>query len=256
MLGLPEALREQYMQLRSRNPAFSLRAYARRLQVNSGVLSAVMNGTRPVTQKFIKQIVPRMGLPPELEKQVQGDFRLKHLSKAEARESKAILLLRNDEFSLISNPVHFSILSLFELQDFSGSPAWMAKRLNISVKETNAALARLARLKLVQKSKSGWTATGRTLRTTEGISSMAIKRFHEQRLDEAKTAVYEVDVADRDYLCSTVAINKRKLPLARKLVREFLEKLEDVLGEDPKDEVYRIGLEIFPVTDLKKGSTK
>lgn len=254
MVALPEALREQYMQLRSRNPAFSLRAYARRLQVNSGVLSSVMNGRRPVTKKFLEQIVPRMGLPPEKEKEVQGDFRLKHLSKAEARKSKEILLLRNDEFSLISDPLHFTILSLFELAGFLGRPAWMAKRLKRPLKEIKAALERLERLKLVRKTKSGWAATGQALRTSEGISDMAIKRFHEQRLEEAKSALYEVDVADRDFLCSTVAINKKKLPLARKLVREFLEKLEDVLGDDSKDEVYRIGLEIFPVTDLKKGS--
>jgi uncharacterized protein (TIGR02147 family) len=253
MVGLQEALREQYLELRARNPKFSLRAYARRLKVNSGVLSAVMNGSRPVTPKFLNQIIPRMGLPPEKECQVQGDFKLKHLSRAEVSANKAIMLLRADEFNLISDPLHFSILSLFELQDFEPKAEWMSKRLKAPLREVRAALERLQRLELVRKQKGGWQTTGKVLRTSEGISDMAIKRFHEQRLEEAKAALFEIDVHDRDYLCSTVAINRRKIPLARKLVREFLEKLEEVLGEDPKDEVYRVGIEIFPVSGLKRG---
>jgi len=254
-LNVQEALREQFADLRSRNPAFSLRAYARRLGLNSGVLSAVMRGDRQVSSAWAQKIVPRMKLPAGQEKAIYQGLRAHELLKGgrRAAELPQVLRLKSDEFRLIAESLHFALLALFDLDNFKSDSKWMAQQLGVSPQSIRQALGRLQRLGLVAQDKrtKRWKTTGARLRTSDGVSDLAIRHFHVESLELAKKAIYEQDTSERDLLCTTVAINRDKLPLARQMIREFVTRLEAALTEAPRENVYRMAIQLFP---LSRGS--
>jgi uncharacterized protein (TIGR02147 family) len=249
-LALQQAMLEQFQKMRSKNPAFSLRAYAQRLDMNSGALSAIMNGRRNVSVRYVRKLVQRMALAPEEAAKINELLEFGELLKVPTPQSRTALQLKSDQFHMISDGLHYSLLCLFETSDFRSDVTWMAKRLEVTPAQVRQALGRLLRLKLVAKLGARWSLTGAKLTTSDGIPDPAIRNFHEERLSEAKNKLLTVPVTERDFVASTMAIQRSQLPLARKLIREFKRKLEMVLEKSPQDEVYRVCIQLFPVTDL------
>ena len=116
--ALQLALTEQWEELRRRNGRFSLRAYAQRLKMSPGALSAVLGGKRRVSVKMAQKIVEKMNLSPEKRAAVDASF-LKgaKISAVTAERLKKELVLQDDQFKLISDGLHFSLLSLLETKN-------------------------------------------------------------------------------------------------------------------------------------------
>jgi uncharacterized protein (TIGR02147 family) len=248
--ALQKVLMANYCELKSRNGAYSLRAYARRLDMNSGILSSILNGKRRLSAKQIGKIANQLELAPPEQDQIDALIGAEKVLKK--REANTTLTLRSDQFYLISDGIHYSILALMETDDFESNADWMADRLNESPARTKAALERLERLRLVEKKKGAYHLLHAQTTTTDGVPDSAIRKYHEDRLEEAKVKLRQTEVEDRDLFSSTLAINRSQLPLARTLIRDFKKKLAKALEQGTKDEVYRISFQLYPVTRLKK----
>jgi transcriptional regulator with XRE-family HTH domain len=64
-LTLQNLLRNKLSELQNQNPRFSLRAFARRIGMNPGGLSALLNGKRSVSIKIAQRISERLMLDPQ-----------------------------------------------------------------------------------------------------------------------------------------------------------------------------------------------
>lgn len=84
------------------------------------------------------------------------------------------------------------------------------------------------------------------LETLEDVPNTSLKKRHEENLEAAKKAIYNVSLDKRDYSFSTVAINPEQLPRAKKMIREFRDKLLRTLEAGEKKEVYEICFHLFP----------
>jgi uncharacterized protein (TIGR02147 family) len=258
--ALQQALLSQFTQLKAKNSAYSLRAFAQRLGVNSGALSSILNGRRRVSVKYAMKLTQKMTLPPKEIARLESLLALemktrKRRTSADAEENKA-LELRSDQFHVIADGIHFSILCLMETVDFRSDVDWIALRLNESAPRVRQAFERLSRIGLVEQKREVWKLTTGKLKTSDGIADRAIRRFHEERLDEAKTKLELVPVEDRDFFASTMAIQRSQIPAARELIRAFKKNMETLLECEPRDEVYRLCIQLFPVTDLKSKESK
>jgi uncharacterized protein (TIGR02147 family) len=244
--ALQQALLKQFNELKLKNRGFSLRAYARRLGLSSGALSGVLSGKRRISEKASEKLISKMALDPKQSMQIRSLYR----GQRERRQSdKSKLQLQSDQFHVISDGLHFALLSLMETHDFKPDVNWMAARLRSSPRAIEEALSRLERLGLIAVSKAGRIKlTGGHYQTSDEIADTAIQKFHEERLDEAKEALHTVDVMDRDFTSLTLAVRKDQLAAAKLMIREFKRRLEAVLEQDPKDEVYRFCIQLFPVT--------
>ena len=60
-----EALNERLIELRGKNPGFSMRAFSKRLGISSSALSEILSGKRKISKKMAAKIATRMDLTPE-----------------------------------------------------------------------------------------------------------------------------------------------------------------------------------------------
>lgn len=251
-LALQQALAKQLSLLRKRNPSYSLRAFARRLKLNSGALSAIMNGHRRVSPAMATRLLTAMSLDPINSEYIATLFQIEEATKRKAPELPKTLRLKSDQFKFISDGIHYSLLCLFETDDFESDISWMASRLSESPQLILLALSRLERLGLIDKNRDGnYHMTDVQLSTSDGHSDLAIANYHQERLQEAQKKLETVDINFRDFYSSTYTVSKKQLPKARKAIRDFHKTMQEILESSKKEEIYRFNTQLIPVSNLK-----
>ncbi len=246
-------LESEYLARRQRNAAYSLRAFAKFLDLPSGRLSQLLSKKRRFTPKIGKKIASRLNFDPWKTEQLLRSIEAlrKGSSLAPTVPYSPIAM---DQFQTIADPVHFSVLSLLELDNFQGKPTAVAEKLAISVVEARGVLARLQRVGLVQIDKSGaYSLTAQEARaTTTDISFAALRECHKRLLRDSIDLIDTVPIELRDVTSITMAIDSKKLAEAKKKIRDFRRSMAEFLESGKKKEVYRMNIQLLPVTKKKE----
>lgn len=234
---------------KSRNPMYSLRAFARDLGISTTCLSEVLGSKRQLSRRNAAAVAERLCLTPEQKKTV--------FQEIQGRDENPMLTdhylsLEEDSFRLIADWYYFAILNLAQLQNCSASPGWLAKRLGISELEVRGALERLQRMGFIKVEKKMLARTVKPLHTQ--VPSAAMTRHYRQNLDKAAEALDKTDFDERAFATMTMAINPELLPGAAKLIKKFKHQMAKFLEKDPRREVYTLAIQLFPVT--RKENTK
>jgi uncharacterized protein (TIGR02147 family) len=237
-----------------KNPNYSLRAFARFIGLGPSTLSEVLSGKRRVSRDAAEKIVSRLGLDPKATHQVLSLFRGRRQPRKK-KTFKAIVFspLDMDQYYLIADWYYFAILSLSETIGFSDDPNWIARRLQLTKKIVGSALNRLKKLGLLEADNQGLLRpSGRSFSTSDGTSSQAIRKNHHQTLDLAKQSL-DVDPVDtRSFTAMTMAIDPELLPEAFERMTKFRDELCTFLESGTKKEVYKLSLQLFPLSKKKE----
>jgi uncharacterized protein (TIGR02147 family) len=240
---LGEFLKEELVRRQTRNPRYSLRAFARALEISPSQLSQMLNGKRAITAKTLHRVCESLCMSPLERKDMFERFTL---SEAEAHPEATTLM--EDEFQFISEWYHFAILSLSELPSAKSDPAWIAKRLNIPAATAREALGRLRRLGILTEGPELKQAR-KALRVSAERPSIAIRKYHHQILDLANERLESVPMDRRDFSALTIAINPENLSKAKAMIEKFQDDLAAFLRRGPKIAVYQLACQLFPVAE-------
>jgi uncharacterized protein (TIGR02147 family) len=251
-IALQTKLRTHFLALQRKNPSFSLRAFAQKLQLSPSALSEILNGKRKVSRQLAEKILAQMGTDPQEQSKILSLFQKSSRPdfQDESANDRKYLELKSDQFQMISKWHHFAILSLVETKGFQANLLWIAKRLGIKLPEAEQALERLERMGLIQWSRSQKKIklTHAQLSTTDDVANPAIRQSHYEDLHLSTQALDQVAVEDRDFSSLTIAIDKSKLPEAKKMIREFQDRLCAFLETGEQDEVYKLNFHVLPLT--------
>lgn len=172
--------------------------------------------------------------------------------KNELRSESNKTLLKDDEFNIIADWPHYSILSLGEISKPKADPRWIARRLGIDVTTARESFERLQRLGLIEVKNKSYKQANQSLTTSKDVASKAIKRHHMQNLDLAQQKLERISLQAREFSSVTMAINPKKIKEAKILINEYKRKLCALLEEGDKKEVYTLSIQLFPNTVLKE----
>ena len=248
-------LTNEFSKRKNRNPSYSIRAFARFLEIDHSVLASVFRGKRRIPKKCARKVTQKLDLSPRQSQEFLlslANMRasLVQLSKVplrtEAHEEK--VLSEDDCFHIIADPEHYSILSLCEMEGFSSEPAWIAKRLGVTETQVRVAINRLITAGLLKKNGNQLIPAQGAVTTTQDVSSCALRASHKVTLKLAEEAIEQTSVDLRYFGTMTMAINLQRLNEAKELIREFQRKLSAFLEVSPKSEVYQLAIQLFPLT--------
>lgn len=250
-IAIGQVLREAFVESQVRNPAYSLRSFARRLAISPSALSEILNGKRRISRKLAERLADKLCLEPKQRHELLSRFRpAGATSKDVPFPPLAYQELDADQFATMAEWYHFGILSLMETAGFVSDPAWISERLAIKLPEATAAIERLLRLGLVARGDDGaLKLTKGRLTTSDGVRSISLRRAHATNLALAQKSLEEDDVDVRDFSAMTLAIDAALLPEAKKIIREFQDRLADRLEVPGKQtEVYKLCVQLFPLS--------
>jgi uncharacterized protein (TIGR02147 family) len=243
-----------------KNPGYSLRAFARDLEMQPSKISEILRGRCGLSPKSARKVAKRLKLSSDETEHFAALVALNHgrseRARKQAEERLASLSavqgydsLTLDRFKIISDWYHFAILELTELSYFESTPSWIAGRLGIATELTNEAIDRLIKLGLLKKNEDGkFVQTNLHLATPSGIPSRELREYHSQLLKKADDALDQIDISERDFSSVILTINSKDMESARREFKEFRRKFcVDFQKEGNKDRVYCLGMQFYPL---------
>lgn len=238
-----------------RNPKYSLRSFARDLEMAPARLSDVLRARYGISPKAAVQIANKLGYGPCEAASFCDLVTSQHGRTPKSQEAArnrvqargtSYQQLTQDAFHVIADWYHYAILELTLLDDFQSDLAWLGARLKISLNIVKPAIERLERLKLLEFKNSHWVATDNFTASTSDVPSAALKKFHQQVLERALTALYTQDVHERDFSSMVMAIDKADLPAAKEEIKAFRRGFDLRFGKaKSKNSIYCLTTQFF-----------
>jgi len=242
---------------RERNPRYSLRAFARDLELPADQLSSVLKRRYGLSRRRAEDIAERLGLSGDERRFFCNLVEAEHGRSPTARQAAKVALdlgqaksgdslLGIDEFKLIADWYHFAILELTELDGGHVSVATIPGRLGLSARTANDAVARLLRLGLITRERGKLRATAQETFAPKGIADRSKRRFLGQLGAKALVALDEQPFNEREFSSDMFALAKTDLPEIKRLVQELRRGLaKAALAPGKKDALYCLNVQFF-----------
>lgn len=247
-----QLLQEELVARCRNNPNYSLRSFARALQIEPSALSQMINGKRPITEKMKLRLGAALGLSTDQIRKLPAS---EDMSSGKASEIH-FQQLALDTFAVISDWYHYAILELTYLDDFQTDAQWISQRLGITKSEVNIAVERLLRMQLLKKTPKGkWidaSENGELTHLTPSETSDAARKYQCQLLELSKKAVQEVPLAKRNHTSATLCFDPEDLQLAIAKIAEFRRSFARELQPKKAKDVYQLQISFFPLTKQKE----
>jgi len=246
-------LQSELLKRTKNNPRYSLRAFARQLEVQSGFLSNLLNGKRRLTSSTIHRFGKKLGLT------TQQIYLYEEKNNSNFESSTNYQQISLDYFTMISDWYHFAILELITIKGFQNNALWISRKLGIPAAEAQLAIDRLIRLGYIQINKKGqWTPSeGHTTTLGTKDTAEALQKMQKQILEKAISALQTVSPTHRDQSGMTMAISMSRLPQAKEKIKKFRRELCQYLeGGKTKEAVYQLSISLYPLSQENEDLTK
>ncbi len=221
-----------------KNPYYSLRAFAQFLDIDHSTLSQMIRGKRKITPAMQQRLGSKLGLGPKELKQFDPTLNY----------SEVML----DLFEITSEWYYFAIMELMVVNDFRPDPKWISERLGVEIGEIKSAILRLVNAGFISIDSDGnWVDTSAKNVTTldHNLTSPAHIKMQTQLLDKAADAMGKYGLEKRSQTGMTMAIDRSKLPKAKEMIIKFQRELCAFLEDGDQNDVYHLGISLFPMTD-------
>ncbi len=234
------------------NPRYSLRAYAKSLNLDVSVLSRILANKSPISPKILTKIAIPLSITPEEFKKIEDEILQSKKSRRAAPnpENSAIQQLQAEEFKIIQDWYNYVILELTNISDFEPSAEWISKKLSISEADAQLALERLVKLNLLIQTDDGLFAASGNFTTgiQDNFTTIAMKMRQKQVLQRAHDAIDLIDFKDRDQSAVTIAMDTTLIPEVKDKIKKFRRSLANFIYKKSKNKnrVYEISISLFP----------
>jgi uncharacterized protein (TIGR02147 family) len=244
--------------------AFSYRFFSRKAGFASpNFLKLVIIGQRNLTSASVSKVAKGFGL-----KKQESQFfeNLVFMNQATAHDEKNdyyrkmisirgytnIHTIEKAGYEYFSKWYYPVVRELIQFDGGRLTPRKIATTLNpeITVKEVEAALRLLEKLKLIRQDRSGrWQASDRDITTGPEVASLSVINFHKEMLKLAAESIDRCAAEERDISGLTLSIRRESLPELKERLISFRRELLELAGyDDDPDSVVQINMQLFPLT--------
>lgn len=247
-------------QLRNKkNNAYSMRAFARDIELSPSRLSEIFAGKQGLSPERAKVISTRLGFSVE---KVDWFCNLVTAESSRNRHLKSIASERvspfkNGVLSVTTNDVmdfdpqwyHFVIRRMTQLSNFKSDPLWIADQLTLSPELVTEAIDEMLKLGMLYVDASGNLSISENY--TQQISPNAqktIRRSFRMMLYKAYRSARDVPKHLRSHGMHYLSIHPDQIEDAKALIKEFEDKIDHLTYKSSdKTTLYSLIISFFPL---------
>ena len=239
-------LQRQFTERCKRNARYSLRAFAKSLELDPSSVSQILSGKRPISKNTIQAICEKLLTTPK-------DLKAFGLMQSATGADESYFQVGVDTFSAISEWYHYAILELTFVSGFKADPKWISRKLSITTEEAKTAVERLKRLGLLLEENGSLIKSSKLLTNQSNVNtSAAHKELQKQVVEKALLSIDECHPEEKDITSMTMAIDEKNMSKARELIRKFRRDLCSLLEDGEQTRVYNLGIQLYPISKQEK----
>lgn len=257
-----DILLSEFQKRRQKNAAYSLRAFAREINLLPSRLSEVLHRNQGLSEKKAEAIADALNLAPDLRSlfldlvasqharnQVSKDYAIQRLA---ARKNHPHVILNEEQFASISDWYYFALLEMIVQYPEKSQISTVARELNLTLEQVTVAFDKLVNLGLIQESAEGkLNRLHPQLKTTHDKPSPAIRHYHQQILQKATESLSLVPVLERDYSSINFWVTAEELvQLKEQLMSLRRQTLNQHAKPGSQSRLYTLNLQLFPLQQL------
>jgi len=260
LISYREQIKSVFEKRHESNKNYSLRAFARDLQLDPGQLSSVLSGKKNISLSRASELSKKLFSNP---REMLIFFHSVEYDLAPSEETKNALLekihkireshsqrnsnISEDEFEIISNWYNLPILELAGIKESKVDADSAAKYFGISKAEASAGLQALTRLGFAKKSGDHFERVRPVVTTTE-IPSFGIRVFHQQMIKKAIEALFGQSIKKRYFSGATLSFPADRIEEVKKMIDEHESRLVELAHScrnEPNQVVYQINTQVI-----------
>jgi uncharacterized protein (TIGR02147 family) len=242
----------EFLKRRKKNENYSIRAFANYLGLAAPTVSHLLAKKRTPSAKFAAKLFLRLEATPQEQEIILSALKQKRgveSSKLKPAKNHDYQMIALDSFKLLADWYHYAILELTSVKDFKSDYAWIANQIGISVPEARQAIERLLRLDLIEEKNHSFVKTNAFVTNyDEGVTNTALKQLQRYVLQKALEAIDVVGPEEKDITSMTMAIDEKKIPEAKKIIRKFRRDLCEFLEDGEQTRVFNLGIQLYPIS--------
>ncbi len=257
-----DILKNELSLRQSKNPKYSLRSFAKFINIDPSTLSRILSGQKIPSQEQSLKIISKLKLTTAQKRQFLKSIGDVYTSKMPSRKNAKIEKILIDPlnriveqeipteiFASIADWYHYAILQLMRTDRFKSDPLWIANQLRINEEQVVAAVDRMVKLKIIEISNGKIFRIGPSLTTGDTQkTSEAFKQRIKQITKLSTISLDRDDIKIRSHTTMTMAIDPAKMSLAKEMIQDFMDLLEISMGPKKKS-VYELQINFFPLQE-------
>lgn len=246
---LTQKLVEEFERLKSQNPKFSLRQYAKRLKVSPTTLSDLLKGKSRwnLTAQRALEIVDGLDYPEETKNWLRA--RIGFIPQVQ--KSK----IAPKDFKILLQPESIPVACAFDLPEEETTPQKISDRFGLPEQKVRKIINELIAAGYLEIDPQSNKITKRPLSWSagDGPSDLEIQRYHKFNMQMAASAIDRIPSHIRHYSSATFTGNSEQIKNVRREIQAFSEKIKLLLNTgEPNDEVFRFSVCLYPIHDIPK----
>ena len=238
-----------------RRKLYSLRAFARDLEVSPAALSGFLSGQTSFSNSRILDFSIKIKLSKE---QTEHWVNLNEYKAAKSVSAKKVASLKIqaqikqskkfidlDSFTLIAQWEAFALLELFGFEK-SFTKKQLSSYLGLSLKKLDSLTQTLLRLNLIYWSIDRWRPTEEDSFVGLEVPSKALRRLHAQVLKKAAAALEKQPLEKRDFRSTVFSFRKKDLPKLKQDLNHFwMDQIGKYAMPNKNDSIYCFSMQLF-----------
>lgn len=254
-------LKREFDLRNQRRPAYSLNAFARDIGMSPQRFSGVLKGHFGISRTAARSIAKALQFT-----ETQSEFLCdlvdsQHGRSEEQKKEAALRLLRYKvtyeerllpeyTLDLFGRWFNIAIHELIKIHNGKITSEKIAKKLRLTEEECRSGLQCLSIHGLIQIRGNEFSFTDGFVTASSPIPSKTIRGFHQQFLEQVKSAIERVPMTQRKNRSTVVCFDKSRTEEARLWLEKMHQEFIKEFGSGPSaTNVYGLGVYLFPLEE-------
>lgn len=247
--SVSDLLKIIFLEKKSRNKKFSMRAFARDIGVPPGRLSEIIAGKRNLTLSLALKFSNTYSLSTEDKKA------LYKLVRAQKKLRKQTILERHfihpQDFSKICHWKYYALICLVQNSSDGATLNDLSAKMGIDQTEVQAMLTTFGKINLISLHGDRFFAPKMSTTTTQDVLDESIQRFQKDMLQFHISQMTSIPMELREVQSMILPLPKVKLKQAKAAIRKFFNDFENKFGTANTTDIYGLSVQLSPLTVVK-----
>lgn len=247
-IKVQEVLRQKFLELKQKNPAFSVRSFAKILNMQPSATNEIMKGERKVSIKMAKKIAEKLMLDPQQTADLLESFTTKKSNQVDIIQSRDVLRRNAHNFEFVTNWLYQSIIIILQTRKEISTDV-LVKVFGVSEVNIKRVIGRLVEMGLISINENQTIISNGTM-VDENIfnNQVAIKNMHLNDLELIKDKI-QSGINDQMILESqTLLFNNSSIIKANEILKKAFEDLKSLESPARDEQVFRISTYLYPLS--------